>query len=750
MRMSSGGSTLCFARSRRFVGLLLSGALLAASVGGVPRPALAQQGTEFTFYGQGRGHGLGMSQYGAKALAEQGWTYNKILQKFFPGTQTRAGSYGSQEITVCLNASHGYDFDFVRVRALNGGATVTDAATGKVLSNLVAGREVVIDRDGNGRFTVSGVSGTFSGPIRVQPVSEETRLQLVEYEGRRYRGRLEVLADPAGSTGKNICGTSGTRGTPAGSVRVLNRLSLDDYLKGIVEMPAYWPQEALKAQAVAARTFAVNRIVDGKLRSIDDGVTAQVYRGVEGEKDEWVSAVETTRGVIVTYNGTAIAAQYHSHSGGHTESVSIVWGSPQSTYPYLKGVPVPEEPLSLWSVSFTGGELEACLNRDSRTAVGADLFGLQVGAPIGVSGRPSYIRLFGAKGVLLPRADTFRFVCGPSTIRSTKFDLISQRLAGSDRFETAARIALAGWDPDTTDTVIIASGLNFPDALAASALSGLYDAPLLLTWPDQLPDVAEDAINHLRPKIAWLIGSEAVVSRAVANRLRALNISPFRLAGPNRFQTAAEVAEHVYAKTGTREAFIVTGLDFPDALSIASLAAQLRRPILLVRRYSIPPETRALLQKGYFNRLYVVGGVGAVDRSVRAELKRYASEVIEVTPDSPDRYTTNHQVHLFFAGAYSGDDLVAAIGTNFPDAMAAGPFAGKRKSPLVLVPVAGRATIDHSVASLVPKMQLPVLDVIGSPGVLPDAWKTRLEVIILQAKSAAWKAEFDNAAGEVK
>lgn len=143
---------------------------------------------------------------------------------------------------------------------------------------------------------------------------------------------------------------------PNGSqVQLINILDMEDYLKGVVpsEMPASWHMEALKAQAIAARSYAANMMM------LTSTAASQVYRGYTAETARTNTAIKETEGLMVKYNGKPIQAFFHSTSGGKTANVGDVWNSDQSFYPYLVSVPDPYEkaPLSNWSETFAASTI---------------------------------------------------------------------------------------------------------------------------------------------------------------------------------------------------------------------------------------------------------------------------------------------------------------------------------------------------------------------------------------------------------
>ena len=156
-----------------------------------------------------------------------------------------------------------------------------------------------------------------------------------------------------------------------GSVRLINTgqgiiavnyVDLEEYLYSVVgsEMPTSWPLEALKAQSVAARSYALNKRskLANTIYDLGDTTTWQVYRGVQAETASTQSAVQQTATQVLTYQGQIIEAVFHSSSGGHTENVEDVWTQP---LPYLRGVADYDQqaPVFSWSETFSANEMQA-------------------------------------------------------------------------------------------------------------------------------------------------------------------------------------------------------------------------------------------------------------------------------------------------------------------------------------------------------------------------------------------------------
>jgi stage II sporulation protein D len=282
-------------------------AAIFAVAGALCLAAPAGADTSFEIDGGGDGHGIGMSQYGAYGYALHGKDYRFILGHYYQGT--KLGSTNPLQI--------------VRVLLATGSASFSGAgyAPGKKL---------------NPRATYS-----------VQTLADGS-LELYDQAGKKV-GRFQAPLSVGGPGPLDLAGHGLYRGwlefRPAGSgsaVQTVNALHLEDYVRGVVsaEMPSSWSSEALKTQAVAARTYAITSTVNGNGYELYQDTRSQMYTGVAAETPSTDAAVAATHGQVVTYNGNPAITYFFSSSGGYTENVENVWlGS--TPEPWLKGVPDP-------------------------------------------------------------------------------------------------------------------------------------------------------------------------------------------------------------------------------------------------------------------------------------------------------------------------------------------------------------------------------------------------------------------------
>jgi stage II sporulation protein D len=317
--------------------LLSLTAALAAPVAVVPA---AEADVRHVIRGAGFGHGIGMSQYGAYGFALEGSGYEAILAHYYKGTQL--SSAPSRPVRVLLQPVDPY----IRVQ----GAT---RANGRRLSSTTT----YIARPSGSRILVTASDGRrvarFASPLRFKGPDAVRLLgpALNGVSSGLYRGVIEVVPDGGGLT-------------------AINELDIDTYVRGVVagEMPSSWPLEALKAQAVAARTYALaTRKTSGLFDQYPD-TRSQVYRGVTGESVPSDAAVAQTAGRVLTYGGQPAVTYYFSTSGGHTENVEFSFVGSLAK-PWLVGVPDPYDtqwPYHRWKVPTTATRLDAALGAPGR------------------------------------------------------------------------------------------------------------------------------------------------------------------------------------------------------------------------------------------------------------------------------------------------------------------------------------------------------------------------------------------------
>lgn len=338
--------------------------------------AAAQARVTWTVEGRGFGHGVGMSQYGAYGFALHGKGHRFILAHYYRGT-TLGELRQAQIVRVLVDISAG-DLRFSGARTACGLRLDPDRA---YAAHRVGGS--VRLRGAGGRRLANcgrGLRAAGGGQIRIG--------------GTLYRGALEVIP---------------TESDP-GSLNAVNAVPLDQYVKGVIpnESPASWPLAALRAQAIAARSYALTGRIDGNGFDLYEDVRSQVYEGIASEDPRTNRAADETRGVVVRYGGEVAQTFFSACSGGHTENVENVFFGP--SVPYLVGVPDPYDhycPLHTWTLRFSGPEISAKL--------GSYLAGRLKRIVVtrrGVSPRIVSARLYGTGGVTTIRGDQLAAALG--------------------------------------------------------------------------------------------------------------------------------------------------------------------------------------------------------------------------------------------------------------------------------------------------------------------------------------------------
>lgn len=249
---------------------------------------------------------------------------------------------------------------------------------------------------------------------------------------------------------------------------------------------------------------------------------------------------------------------------------------------------------------------------------------------------------------------------------------ISIRLAGIDRYETAIKVSEDSWQK--SDYVIIASGEDFPDALCAAPLAKKYNAPILLTPKNQMPVNVMQEIQRLGAKNVFIVGGTGAISSNVESSLSKLNIQTTRIQGQDRYETSAKVAQMIGTSNGV---VIASGENFPDALSIAPIAATKQMPILLTSSKALPLSIKNIALSSNASK-YVIGGSGVISDSAVASLNGYKRL------SGVNRYETNIAVINEFSNAIDFSNLYISTGNNFADALSGSAAAALTSSALLL------------------------------------------------------------------
>ena len=352
-----------------------------ASYGATCPPAAAPGSVRFC--GHGWGHGVGLGQWGAKGMALAGLNYRFIDQHFYTGTNWAS-----------LDTAH----TPIHVAVLWGTATYRVVPSGP--AQLLAGGRVT--NLAPGQMVSLAPSG---GVQKIVPTSAGTRITVYGPSGRYHAYRGTTVAQPSG-----------------GLLYIINVLPIEDYLRGLGEVPSSWPLEAIKAQIVAARCYALTHMGSTGLYDVDDTTQFQVYRGIDSESGSQNAAVDQTAGQVLMYGGRLIEAFFSASDGGHTANVSDVFGGSLATYPYLRGVLDPWDivaPRHTWYTRvYTYAALEPVFFSSADVATYGHLKGFDL-HDRDASDRLNTVGLIGTRGVKRIGVSAFLHAFNRSSLTGT-------------------------------------------------------------------------------------------------------------------------------------------------------------------------------------------------------------------------------------------------------------------------------------------------------------------------------------------
>jgi stage II sporulation protein D len=303
-------------RSRTFIALVSVALVLtgsARSQAPASRRATPPRPPTFFITGHGWGHGIGLSQYGALGYAQHGFKYDKIVAHYFPGTTLGQAPLGKVRVLLEGGAS--------RVTVSDDTSFLVKDGAGK--THKLAGGSYSFGSGFKLKLAPRKPAQALPPPLVFQPGGNALSL-----DGDPYRGALQVAR-------------------AGGGLQVVNVVGLDLYVMGVVprEMPKDWPLEALKAQAVVARSYALAHLKHGGSFDLYPDTRSQVYGGIHAESPSSNLAVGGTAGRVVLYQGKVADTMFFSTSGGRTAAVQDVWPAGRPV-PYLVSVPDPYDSVS--------------------------------------------------------------------------------------------------------------------------------------------------------------------------------------------------------------------------------------------------------------------------------------------------------------------------------------------------------------------------------------------------------------------
>lgn len=338
-------------------------------------------------------------------------------------------------------------------------------------------------------------------------------------------------------------------------------------------------------------------------------------------------------------------------------------------------------------------------------------------------GEPDYWYAFAGRPSKTPSGGTATpSVATPPTARAGG---TVDRLAGVDRFATAAAVSAASFRPGVP-VAYVAIGGNFPDALAAGAAAVRRGGPVLLVTSSNIPAPTAAELARLKPAAIKVVGGPAIIRDDVIASLRSFattrNVS--RIHGATRYATAAQISRDTFAP-GVSVAYVATGTNFPDALAGVAAAGSGGGPVLLVKPNELPGETAAELARLDPGRIVVLGGTSVVSDGVAAALRPYATTGRVDRMSGANRYATAVDVS---SSTFTRSTVAfVATGANFPDALGGGPVAGSVPGPLLLVP---GSSVPADVAAELRRLGPSRIVILGGTSVVSRTVEGQLEALL--------------------
>ncbi len=495
-------------------GTLLFTAVLLVAVSASSAGAQTTPDAAVIIKGHGAAHGFGLAMDGVEGQARAGWTHERILSLFYPGTvggrksgkiRVGLGDGGGQRLTLPsggeisdrpfqAGAGDGYP-----IRIDPGGALeIGESAGGLTLKTVGAapGAQAAAGSERGSGYAQVGKQE--DDPLEITPLpslapsptpapkksspAATPRPAPPKVSSFWVRGAGDPALIGVDATGRRYRGVMEVRRIGGGSTRVVNHVDLETYVAGIAEEKgAGWPLEGLKTLAVAARTLGAATMTwyakqHEKGFDICASSNCQVYLGYDGEEPSMRRAVAETSGEIRTYNGRAIMAMYHGNGGGQTETYSRVADGGGDPHPYLKSVKYPFADPSSWDRRTTLSEIAGALRAEG-VAVPSPLQLVEV-TERGDSPRVMRLRVAGGLDEQqVVRGTTFKKAL---SLRSTWFDIELPRTEVEAKFGSFAQVGKAATLPARRSAAGTSSGFPWVPAGAASVATILVAAGALL------------------------------------------------------------------------------------------------------------------------------------------------------------------------------------------------------------------------------------------------------------------------------
>ncbi len=451
-----------------------------------------------------------------------------------------------------------------------------------------------------------------------------------------------------------------------------------------------WANDSTGAEASVTARFWVDKsppaTVDDALASYDDTATITL---TSTDTVSWVSATyyrldggqtQSGTGLTVTSAGAHMLDYWSVDAAGNVESTHTVGFAVADTLPPITTSNALPAYNSTATITLTAV--------DPGSGVAATYWRLNGGAT--QTGTLVTTTTVGSHTLEFWSEDNVGHV---EATKSVHFEVFGgadvERLADGNRFLTAVALSQQTFAGGSVSTVVLATGESYADALAASSLAGAHGSPLLLTQRAVLPSAVLAEITRLGATDVVLVGGEAAISSGVATALGGAGKSVRRVAGSNRYATAAEVAREVAIVLGgstPSTALVVRGDGFADALAVAPIAYRQRFPVLLTPTNTLHASTSDAITDLGISEVLVAGGKSAVSDGVLGAIDALSGVDTVSRVSGSNRYDTAAKVarRALDEGWCSAAFIGVATGANFPDALGGGAVCGARGGVLLL------------------------------------------------------------------
>lgn len=692
-------------------------------------PALAHAEPTFTLTGRGWGHGIGMSQYGARAYAEHGAKYDAILRRYYQGTSL--GTIAAKTVRVAIDKDAASKSSY------------TLRANTSYLKFQQPDGYVYSAPTGGAAYTVSVYSGDIVEVKRASDGALMKRLFGPVLAWEYGNGMVEVVTPSGPQVWSSVVYKGQMRLHPyAGKIYCYNHVSMEDYVRGVAprETPASWHQEALKAQCVAARSYAY---VSLRSASYDYDVfcttRSQVYNGYGRASGGTVTRhsydylydtpVAATANQVVKYGSTVVQTFFFSTSGGYTENIETVWpgATPQPYYravkdewEYTAGSPYHEWPEKTNSYTATALRTKL-LTQFSSSQLPGKIVDVQITSR-GTSGRVKSILLKGAAGddkvISHSQISSFKSALG---MRDKWFYFTGFEWGvDSVYLEPGAATAVPFKVTPPVSGTITCFVVRFPNGTTQLASGTVSNGSGWVTVPSGAAGIRIDSAallpnTDMRGHQGYFYGPELGVTSFTETE---------RIAGKDRYATSVAASKRSFPGTATT-VVVASGVSPADALAGSALAGAVPgdAPILLTPRDGMTPDVLAEIARLKPTKAYVLGGTASVGAAVETQLRGVstigAGGVERIA--GPTRYATSrliaNKVASLLGGSYDGR-AIAVNGEVFADAVAASPLAFRSTVPVLLVNGSG---VPSETLAAISDIGVTETLVVGGSGAVPDS-----------------------------